>query len=89
MNLIFDKLIEKLKKCKEIKTNEEREKFEDEIEKLLEESYKEYEDYSKKYNDNNKEALQLDKHNMKSLMLENNDAKLYDEENYLRLVIGY
>ena len=82
MNMIFDKICEKLKACKEIKTNEEREKFEDEIEKLLEESYKEYEDYSKKYNDNNKEALQLDKHNMKSLMLENNDAKLYDEENY-------
>ena len=82
MNMIFDKICEKLKACKEIKTNEERENFEDEIEKLLEESYKEYEDYSKKYNDNNKEALQLDKHNMKSLMLENNEVKSYDEENY-------
>ena len=82
MNLIFDKLIEKLKKCKEIKTNEEREKFEEEIEILIQESLKEYEAYSKTYLELNQEALQLDKHNMKSLMLENNEITTYDEENY-------
>ena len=82
MNLIFNKLSEKLKNCKEIKTSQEREQFEDEIEKLLEEVIKEYEAYSKKYIILNQEALQLDKHNMKSLMLENNDIKGYDEENY-------
>lgn len=82
MNLIFKKLSEKIKNCKEIKTNDEREKFEEEIEKLLEESYKEYDEYSKKYLELNKEALELDQHNMKSLMLENNDIKVYDEENY-------
>ena len=82
MNLIFPKLSEKIKNCKEMKTNDEREQFEDEIEKLLEESYKEYEEYSKIYLELNKEALELDQHNMKSLMLENNDIKVYDEENY-------
>ena len=82
MNLIFNKLCEKLKNCKIIKTIQEREKFEEEIEKLLEESYKEYEEYSKNYLEINQEALQLDKHNMKALMLENNEIKSYDEENY-------
>ena len=82
MNLIFNKLSEKLKNCKEIKTLKERENFEDEIEKLLEETFKEYEEYAKKYLELNQEALQLDKYNMKALMLENNDIKGYDEENY-------
>ena len=82
MNLIFNKLSEKLKNCKEIKTLQEREKFEDEIEKLLEETFKEYEVYSKKYLKLNQEALQLDKHSMKALMLENNDLKLYNEDIY-------
>ena len=82
LNMIFRKLCEKLINCKEIKTSEEREKFEEEIEKLLEESYKEYENYSKEYLELNQEALKLDKHNMKSLMLENNEIKAYDEENY-------
>jgi len=35
MNLIFDKLSVKIKNCKEIKTSEEREKFEDEIKKIV------------------------------------------------------
>ena len=82
MNLIFNKLSEKLKNCKEIKTLQEREKFEDEIEKLLEETFKEYDAYSKKYLELNQEALYLTKHSMKSLMLEMNDIKEYDEENY-------
>ena len=82
MNLIFKKLSEKIKNCKELKTNDEREQFEGEIDQLLEESYKEYEEYSKTYLELNKEALSLDQHNMKSLMLENNDIKTYDEENY-------
>jgi len=30
----------------------------------------------------NKEALELGQNNMKSLKLENNDIKAYDEENY-------
>ena len=80
--MIFDKICEKLKNCKEMKTSQEREKFEEEIETLLEEAYKEYGEYSKQYLELNQEALELDKHNMKSLMLENNEIKTYDEENY-------
>ena len=82
MNMIFDKICEKLISCKEMKTNEEREKFEEEIDKLLEESYKDYEKYSKKYLTINQEDLKLDKDNLKSLMLENYDPRTYDEENY-------
>ena len=82
MNLIFDKLSAKLKNCKEIKTTEEREKFEDEIEKFLEESFKEYDAYSKIYNKNNEQMLQLDKNSMKSLVLENNDVNAYDQKDY-------
>ena len=81
-NMIFNKLAEKLKNCPELKTIEAREQFESEIEIMLEESYKEYEEYSKNYLKLNQEALKLDNHNMKSLMLENNDISVYDEENY-------
>ena len=82
MNLIFDRLSQKIKNCKEIKTNEEREKFEDEIEILLEESFKEYEAYSKIYRMNNEKMLELDKYSMKSLVLEINDVNDYDENEY-------
>ena len=82
LNLIFDKLSEKIKNCKEILSMEERDKFENEIEKLLEESYKEYADYAKFYNENNNKMLELDNHSMKSLVTENNDVILYDENNY-------
>ena len=82
MNMIFDKICEKLKTCKEMKTNEEREKFEEEIEIILQDSFKEYDAYSKKYLEKNQQTLQLDKHNMKSLMLEYYEVKTYDEENY-------
>ena len=82
MNLIFDKLSDKIKNCKEIKSAEEREKFEEEIEKLLEESFKGYEAYAKKYNEINEKMLQLDKNSMKSLVLETNDVKDYDEKDY-------
>ena len=82
MNMIFYKISEKLKNCKAIKTNEEREQFENEIEKILEESYKEYEEYSKKYLEENKNALQLEKDNMKSFVLEINNIKEYEEKKY-------
>ena len=82
INLIFDKLVEKLKNCKEIKTLDERDKFKEEIEKLLEESYKEYDNYSKIYIENNKKLLELDKNSMKSLLLEINDINEYDEKQY-------
>ena len=49
INLIFDKIVEKIKYWKEIKILNDREKFEKEIEDLLEESFKEYDEYSKKY----------------------------------------
>ena len=79
MNLIFEKLSAKLKSCKEIKTLKDREKFEEEIEKLLEESYKEYNNYSLKYTEINDKVLKLDKHKMKSILLENKD---YEEKDY-------
>jgi len=82
MNLIFDKFSEKLKNCKELKSIEERDKFEEEIEKLLEESYKEYENYSKIYEENNEKLLKLDKNSMKSLVSEINDANSYNEKEY-------
>ena len=82
INLIFDRLSEKLKNCKELKTLAELDKFEEEVEKLLEEAYKEYDNYSKIYNENNKKLLELDKNSMKSLLLEINDVNGYDEKNY-------
>ena len=82
LNMIFPKICEKLKNCKEMKTIEERGKFEDDIEQLLEISYKEYDRYSKEYLKINREAIKFDKNSMKSLMLENVEIQEYDEENY-------
>ena len=82
INLIFDKLVEKLKNCKLIKTIEDRDKFEAEIEQVLEGAYKEYENYSKIYKENNEKMLELDKNSMKSLVLETNDVNSYDANEY-------
>ena len=82
INLIFDKLSEKIINCKELKTLDERDKFEEEIEKLLEESYKDYDNYSKIYNENNQKLLELDKNNIKPLVLEILDSNEYDDKQY-------
>ena len=82
INLIFDKLVEKLRSCKIIKTIEERDKFEAEIEQILEQAYKDYENYSKIYKSNNEKMLELDKNSMKSLVLETNDVNSYDANEY-------
>ena len=82
LNLIFNKLSEKIKNCKEIITMEDRDKFENEIEKLLEETYKEYEAYAKLFNENNDKMLELNKHSMKSLVTETNEVNSYDENEY-------
>ena len=54
MNLIFNKLSEKIKNCEEIKTLDKQYKFEKIIEFLLKESFDEYENYSKEYKKYNK-----------------------------------
>ena len=82
LNLIFEKLSEKIKNCKEIKTVAEQEKFENEIEELLELSYKEYDAYYQIYININKKMEKSNKNSIKALMLENNDIKDYDELNY-------
>ena len=81
MNLIIPNICEKLKSCF-MKSEEEREKFENDIEKILQDAYVEYEAYSKKYFEFNQKLLNVDKYNMKSLMLENNDIKNYEEDNF-------
>ena len=82
INMIFDKIIEKLKNCKELTKNEDREKFESEIEIILENSYNNYENYSKEYLGFNRKDLQLDKNNMKSIVLELYNADDYEEKLY-------
>ena len=82
MNLIFEDLSELIKNCKLIKTNKERENFENEIEKLINKIIENYENNSKTYLEVNIEQLQLNKDNMKSLVLENFDVDLYKENLY-------
>ena len=82
LNLIFEKLSEKIKNCKEIKTVEEHEKFENEIEELLEQSYNEYDNNYQIYINNINKMQKSNKNSIKSLMLENNDIKAYDELDY-------
>ena len=82
MNMIFYKVSEKIKNVKEIKTNEDREKFEKEIEDMLEEAYSNYKEYSKTYLEENKKALELQEDNMKALVLEINNVKEIDSKKY-------
>ena len=82
INLIFEKLSATIKNCKEIKTIQRLEQFEEGIEALLEESFKEYEEYSKIYIKNNEKMLKLDKNSMKSLVQETFDKKFYGEKEY-------
>ena len=80
MNLIFPELSIKLKNCKILETNEDRENFENEIEKCIQHTIEQYPDLSKKYLDLNIEELHSSKDKMKSLLLENFDINLYLEE---------
>ena len=82
LNFIFDKISKLLKKCPEIYTIEERNKFEDSIEKILEEAYKEYENYSNIYLNLNLKLHNLDKENLKSIILELYNPEDYPEEKY-------
>ena len=82
INLIFDKISEKIKNCKEIKTIEELEKFEEEIEIILEETYKNYEAYAKIYLESNEKTIGLDKNSLKYILLEAYDIKSYNEKEF-------
>ena len=82
LNFIFDKISKFLKKCPEIYTIKERNKFEDSIEKILEEAYKEYENYSNIYLNSNLKLHNLDKENLKSIILELYNPEDYPEEKY-------
>ena len=80
MNMIFDKLIRKLKNYKETKNLEDLKKYELEIETLLEESYKDYAEYYEKYKEKNIYYLQLDKNSMKLIMLLNSEVTYYEKQ---------
>ena len=82
MNLIYGELSKKIKNCKFIKTNEEREKFENEIEAIIQNTIDNYENNSKQYIDLNINELAINKHKMKSLLLENLDVNIYKEDLY-------
>ena len=77
LNLIFEKISNLLKNCKEINNNEQRNIFEDSIEKMLEENYKEYEKYSKIYLELNMKLHNTNIENLKSIILE-----LYSPDKY-------
>ena len=82
MNLIFNKLSAKLKRCQLIRTNDEREQFENEIEEIIKDVIKKYPEQSKIYIERNIKGLQLNKDSMRSLVLENFDMSLYDGNEY-------
>ena len=82
MNLIFEELSQKIKICKFLKTIEERENFEKEIENIIKKTIDNYENNSKIYMDSNFTELQININNMKSLLLENLDINLYNEDLY-------
>ena len=82
LNLIFDKISHLLKNCDEITQIEKRNKLEESIEQLLEESYKEYEEYSKIYLDTNSKLHNINKENLKSIILELYNPEEYPEKEY-------
>jgi hypothetical protein len=80
MNLIFTNISKKLKQFNEFKENKDREIFEESIENILKESFDLYKLYYELYN---KKILQINKDNIKDLLLENHEIKEYDEKNNL------
>ena len=82
LNLIFDKISNLLRKCQEITSLEERNKFENLIEKVLEESYKEYEEYSKLYLQINSKLHNVNNEKLKSIILELYNPEEYPENKY-------
>ena len=82
LNLIFDKIIDLLENCGEMKTAEERNIFENNIENLLLECYKEYPNFAEKYNSINQELHNNDPENLKSIILELYNPAQCDEKKY-------
>ena len=84
MNMIFKKLSMKIKNCAYLLKSEDRDKFEDEVEKLIEECIKEYPKYFITYNEKNKEQLNFDNFNMKTIVTELLEPieENYPEKNY-------
>ena len=82
LNLIFDKIIDLLENCGEMKTAEERNIFENNIENLLLECYKEYPNFAEKYNSINQKLHNNDPKNLKSIILELYNPAQYDEKKY-------
>ena len=70
MNLIFKKLSKKIKECKILTTEIDRENFENEIEKLIGQCLKDYPINSLKYIEKNKKQSNLDYFNMKIILSE-------------------
>ena len=63
-------LSSKLKQCKIITKNEDRENFEVEIEKIIEESIKKYNEFYKKYMEINQKKAEIDNYSMKAIIQE-------------------
>ena len=84
MNMIFKKLSLKLKQCKFIKKNEEREIFEDEIEKLINECIENYNAYREKYDEKNKNQLKVSNYSFKTILNElvEQSEKIYPFKEY-------
>ena len=84
MNMIFNKISQKIKECKLLTKSEERENFENEINKIIEESIKEYPKYSNIYKEKNKEQLAVINFNMKTIITElvEPTEKNYPPEDY-------
>ena len=84
MNMIFKKLSKKLKSCKFLLLDEEREKFENEIEKLISECINNYNSYKEKYEQKNKDQLKVSNYNFKSILNELVEIKeeIYPKKDY-------
>ena len=85
LNMIFKKLSLKLRKCKYLINEEQREKFEEEIEKIISESISNYDSYRENYNKKNKEQLKVSNYSFKSILnelVEPNNEEIYPKDGY-------
>ena len=85
LNMIFDKIIEKIKNLQKVDTLEKLENFEDDINQYINSiitNKEKIDELNKGYQSINSDILNLKPESIKEIILEHYDPSLYDQKNY-------
>ena len=84
MNMIFKKLLTKIKECKYLTNEEQRGNFEQEIENIISECIENYNSYREKYDQKNKDQLKISNYSFKTILNElvEPNEEIYKKNDY-------